>query len=100
MVVGAKVCDLTEDFLWFVCRDFDMSSYDTYVDGGHDDELAAVEADPHLLKGGPEGGEAVQVGLVHLHNVQASTEDAGLILQRRRKTRNIKLCSSLLYSSL
>ena len=22
MVVGAKVCDLTEDLLWFVCENF------------------------------------------------------------------------------
>ena len=25
MVVGAKVCDLTEDLLWFVCGNFDVS---------------------------------------------------------------------------
>ena len=25
MVFGAKVCDLTEDFLWFVCGNFDVS---------------------------------------------------------------------------
>ena len=25
MVVGAKVCDLTEDLLWFVCENFDFS---------------------------------------------------------------------------
>ena len=24
MLVGAKVCDLTEDLLWFVCGDFDV----------------------------------------------------------------------------
>ena len=24
MVVGAKVCDLTEDLLWFVCGNFDV----------------------------------------------------------------------------
>ena len=24
MVVGAKVCDLTEDLLWFVCGTFDV----------------------------------------------------------------------------
>ena len=23
MLVGAKVCDLTEDLLWFVCGNFD-----------------------------------------------------------------------------
>ena len=25
MVVGAKVCELTDDFLWFVCGNFDVS---------------------------------------------------------------------------
>ena len=25
MVVGAKVCELTDDFLWFVCVNFDIS---------------------------------------------------------------------------
>ena len=24
MVVGAKVCELTEDLLWFVCGNFDV----------------------------------------------------------------------------
>ena len=24
MLVGAKVCDLTEDLLWFVCGNFDV----------------------------------------------------------------------------
>ena len=27
MVVGAKVCDLTEDLLWFVCGNFDVFPY-------------------------------------------------------------------------
>ena len=26
MVVGAKVCELTDGFLWFVCGNFDVSS--------------------------------------------------------------------------
>ena len=26
MVVGAKVCELTDFFLWFVCGNFDVSS--------------------------------------------------------------------------
>ena len=25
MVVGVKVCELTDGFLWFVCRNFDVS---------------------------------------------------------------------------
>ena len=25
MVVGAKVCELTDGFLWFVCGNFDVS---------------------------------------------------------------------------
>ena len=25
MVVGAKVCELIDDFLWFVCGNFDVS---------------------------------------------------------------------------
>ena len=25
MVVGAKVCELTDGFLWFVCGNFDFS---------------------------------------------------------------------------
>ena len=25
MVVGAKVCDLTEDLSWFVCGNFDVA---------------------------------------------------------------------------
>ena len=27
MVVGAKVCELTDGFLWFVCGNFDVSPY-------------------------------------------------------------------------
>ena len=27
MVVGAKVCELTDSFLWFVCGNFDVSPY-------------------------------------------------------------------------
>ena len=27
MVVGDKVCELTDGFLWFVCGNFDVSSY-------------------------------------------------------------------------
>ena len=27
MLVGAKVCDLTEDLLWFVCGNFDVFPY-------------------------------------------------------------------------
>ena len=29
MVVGAKVCELTDGFLWFVCGNFDVSPYFT-----------------------------------------------------------------------
>ena len=28
MVVGAKVCELTDGFLWFVCGNFDVSPKD------------------------------------------------------------------------
>ena len=32
MVVGAKVCDLTEHLLWFVCGNFDVSpKCDLYI---------------------------------------------------------------------
>ena len=31
MVVGAKVCELTEDLLWFVGGNFDVSSYPRQV---------------------------------------------------------------------
>ena len=27
MVVGAKVCELTDGFLWFVCGNFDVFPY-------------------------------------------------------------------------
>ena len=27
MMVGAKVCGLTDGFLWFVCGNFDVSPY-------------------------------------------------------------------------
>ena len=27
MLVGAKVCDLTDDLLWFVCGNFDVFPY-------------------------------------------------------------------------
>ena len=27
MVVGAKLCELTDGFLWFVCGNFDVSPY-------------------------------------------------------------------------
>ena len=30
MLVGAKVCDLTEDHLWFVCGNFDVFPYRDY----------------------------------------------------------------------
>ena len=33
MVVGAKVCDLTEDLLWFVCGNFDVFPYIDIVSG-------------------------------------------------------------------
>ena len=28
MVVGAKVCDLTEDLLWFVCENVDVFPFE------------------------------------------------------------------------
>ena len=31
MVVGAKVCELTDGFLWFVCGNFDVSPYPRQV---------------------------------------------------------------------
>ena len=30
MVVGAKVCELTDGFLWFVCGNFDVSPKASY----------------------------------------------------------------------
>ena len=31
MVVGAKVCELTDGFLWFVCGNFDVSPYHSLI---------------------------------------------------------------------
>ena len=31
MLVGDKVCDLTEDLLWFVCGNFDVFPYSSEV---------------------------------------------------------------------